>query len=70
MSQSINVFSIISLTKHYHNIADCSPESNLVNLSPPEELTTDSESSGHEDFKNDMEDAVTSCATIKHTKDK
>ena len=46
-----------------HNV-HCSPEPNLVNLRPPEEPTTDSESSRHEDFKNDLEDAVTSCATI------
>ena len=51
-------------------ICHCSPEPNLVNLRPPEKPTTDSESSRHEDFKNDMEDAVTSCATIRHTKDK
>ena len=48
----------------------CSPEPNLVNLRPPEEPTTDSESSRLEDFKNDLEVAVTSCATIRHTKDK
>ena len=49
---------------HMMNTHHCSPEPNLVNLRPPEEPTTDSESSRHEDFKNDLEDAVTSCATI------
>ena len=48
----------------------CSPESNLVKWRPPEKPTTDSESSRHEDFKNDLGDAVTSSATIRHTKDK
>ena len=58
-----------TITKWYI-IAHCSPESNLVKLRPPEEPTTYSESSRHEDFKNDLEDAVTSCAMIWHTKDK
>ena len=43
--------------------AHCSPESNLVKWSPPEEPTTDSESPWHVDFGREVGFGASSSAT-------